>query len=141
MSVRWVLVAAPALARQLGTLRSWNDAPWIGWGERLSQIPPARWLATHLGVVEPRLCSDSLRVQLAALAAGVGVALIPEPSVKHYGLAPVKLAARLREAAAEWPSDELFLVTHRALRDVPRVRVLWELLLERAQPGAQQVRQ
>jgi DNA-binding transcriptional LysR family regulator len=62
---------------------------------------------------------------------GVGVALVPEPSIEHYGLAPVKIAAGLREAAAEWPTDELFLVTHRALRDVPRVRVLWDLLVQR----------
>ena len=51
--------------------------------------------------------------------------------VAHYGLVPVKIAARLRAATAEWPSDELFLVTHRALRNVPRVRALWELLVER----------
>lgn len=44
LSLRWVLVAAPQLARKLGTLRSWVDAPWVGWGERLSSIAPARWL-------------------------------------------------------------------------------------------------
>jgi hypothetical protein len=44
---------------------------------------------------------------------------------------PVKLAASLRAAAASWPADDLFLVMHRALRDVPRVRVVWDLLLER----------
>jgi hypothetical protein len=44
----------------------------------------------------------------------------------------VKLGAALREAAQLWPSDDLFLVTHRALYDVPRVRALWDLLLERA---------
>lgn len=58
-------------------------------------------------------------------------ALVPEPSVRHYRLKRVALAAGLRAAAAEWPQDELYLVTHRALRDVPRVRVVWELLLAR----------
>jgi DNA-binding transcriptional LysR family regulator len=131
LRVRWVLVASPSVARQLGTLRAWSDAPWVGWGEQLSHIPPARWLATHAGSVDPLLRSDSLRVQIAVLEAGVGVALVPEPSVQHYGLVPVKLAAPLRAAAAQWPTDELFLVSHRALRDVPRVRALWDLLLER----------
>jgi hypothetical protein len=56
---------------------------------------------------------------------------MPEPSVRHYRLTQVKLAPALRAAAAEWPKDELYLVTHRALRDVPRVRVVWDLLLER----------
>jgi len=129
--VRWVLVAAPGVARELGSLRAWSDAPWVGWGERLANIPPARWLARHAPGVDPLLRSDSLRVQIAVLVAGVAVALVPEPSVQHYGLVPVKLGAELREAAAEWPSDELFLVSHRALRDVPRVRVLWDLLRER----------
>jgi DNA-binding transcriptional LysR family regulator len=130
-SVRWIAAAAPELARELGTLRDWADAPWITWGERLSQIPAARWLDSRLGDVEPRLRSDSLRVQISALTTGVGVALVPEPSLFHYGLVPLKLAASLRESATDWPLDELYLVTHRALRDVPRVRVVWELLVRK----------
>jgi DNA-binding transcriptional LysR family regulator len=130
--VRWILVAAPALAKKLGTLRAWTDAPWVSWGERLASIKPARWLAKHVRGTEPAVRSDSLTMQLAVVAAGVGIALVPAPSAAHYGLVPVKLGPALREAAAEWPEDELFLVTHRALRDVPRVRAVWELLLARA---------
>jgi len=132
LTVRWVAVAAPKVARELGTLRAWTDAPWVGWGERLSAIAPARWLAAHLRGAEPVVRSDSLMMQLAVLATGVGVALVPEPSVKHYGLVPVKIGSALRETTGEWPADELFLVTHRALRDVPRIRVVWDLLVERA---------
>jgi DNA-binding transcriptional LysR family regulator len=131
LSLRWVAVASPQVARELGTLRAWSDAPWIGWGERLAHIGPARWLQTHARAVEPVLRSDSLRVQLSVLSSGVGVGLVPEPSIEHYGLMPLKFAAPLRESAAQWPTDELFLVTHRALRDVPRVRVLWDLLIQK----------
>ena len=81
--------------------------------------------------MEPVLRSDNLRLQLAVLSSGVGVGLVPEPSVEHYGLVPLKLAAPLRESAAQLPAEELFLVTHRALRDVPRVRALWDLLVEK----------
>ena len=130
-SVRWVVVAAPELARALGALRSWNDAPWVGFGERLSSIAPARWLATHARGAEPVVRSDSLTLQIALARRGVGVALIPEPSVEYYGLVRVKTSAGLREAVEAWPSDELFLVTHRALRQVPRVRVIWELFVDR----------
>jgi DNA-binding transcriptional LysR family regulator len=130
-TARWVLVAAPSLSRALGKLRAWTDAPWIGWGERLSHVPPAQWLAKHGKGIEPIVRSDSLTVQLAVVAAGVGVALVPEPSLAHYGLVPVKLSAALRPSIETWPVDELFLVTHRALREVPRVRVVWELLLDR----------
>ena len=130
-SVRWVLVASSELARELGSLRSWSDAPWIGWGLRLSMLGPAQWLERHAKGVDPVVRSDSLMVQIAAVSAGVGVSLVPEPSARHYGLVPVKLAASLRADAANWPADELFLVTLRALRDVPRVRALWDLLLQR----------
>jgi DNA-binding transcriptional LysR family regulator len=130
-TIRWLLVASPKVARELGTLRAWTDAAWVGWGERLAGIPPARWLTQHVRGVEPLVRSDSLMVQLSIVAQGVGVALVPEPSIEHYGLAPVKLSPGLREAAGEWPSDSLFLVTHRALREVPRVRALWDLLVER----------
>lgn len=131
LAVRWVLVASPRMARRLGTLHAWKDAPWIGWGERLSGTPPARWLAEHAPGVEPSVRSDSLRVQLAVVASGGGVALVPEPSAEHYGFVPVKLGGALRDSAASWPIDELFLTTHRALRNVPRVRAVWDLLLAR----------
>jgi LysR substrate binding domain len=114
-----------------GAVRSFADVPWIGWGERLAHLPAARWLECHVGKDAPVVRSDSLRVQLATVAAGVGVALVPEPSVAWFGLVPLELAAKLRAAADEWPQDELFLVTHRALRDVPRVRAVWELIRER----------
>ena len=130
-SVRWVLVASAELARELGTLRSWSDAPWVGWGARLSMIGPAMWLENHAKGVDPVLRSDSLMVQIAAVNAGVGVTLVPEPSAQHYGLVPVKLAPSLRADAEGWPTDELFLVTLRALHHVPRVRALWDLLLQR----------
>jgi DNA-binding transcriptional LysR family regulator len=127
--VAWVVAATPDLAGKLGTLRRWTDAPWIGWGERLSSITPARWLARHVAR-EPALRSDSLRVQIAAVTSGIGIGLLPEPGLGHFGLTPVRLGPALRADTAELPTDVLYLVTHRALRDVPRVRVVWELLLE-----------
>jgi DNA-binding transcriptional LysR family regulator len=130
-TVRWIAVATPALAGRLGALRAWSDAPWIGWGERLSNIAPARWLAAHVTAV-PVVRSDSLALQLALAVQGVGAVLAPEPSARHYGLVPLRMAKPLRADAASWPSDDLHLVTHRALRQVPRVRVVWDLLVERA---------
>lgn len=130
-TIRWILVAAPHLARTLGPLRAWTDAPWVGWGERFSSVAPARWLATHARGAEPVVRSDSLGLQLALVRRGAGVALVPHPSAAHYGLAPVSLAPALRDAARAWPSAELFLVTHRALRQVPRVRVVWDALVAR----------
>jgi DNA-binding transcriptional LysR family regulator len=129
-TVQWVAAAAPPLARKLGPLKRWTDAAWIGFGERLAHLGAVRWHAEHVGgdyVVR----SDSLAVQLAAAAEGLGVALVPEPSVAHYGLVAIDVAPRLRRDASAWPVNDLFLVTHRALRDVPRVRVVWDALIAR----------
>ncbi len=136
LSIRWVLAAAPDVVRRIGPLRAWDAAAWVGWGDRFAHTPPAVWRARHVRSVEPSVRSDSLRVQLSLLSAGVGMALVPEPSIAAYGLAPVRVGAALREVAATWPTSELFLVTHRALRDVPRVRVVWELLAGRLGPQA-----
>lgn len=129
-AVRWVVVAGPKLARSLGTLRAWSDAPWVGWGERLAGIPPARWLATQARGVEPVVRSDSMMLQIALTAAGVGVSLLPDRTAQHYGFEPVKVGSALRESAAQCPSDEIFLVTHRALRQTPRIRAVWDLIAE-----------
>jgi DNA-binding transcriptional LysR family regulator len=136
MTFRWVLAAAPQVAKTLGTLRAWADAPWIGWGPRYSHIAPARWFDAHVKGTEPVVRSDSLNVQVATVASGVGVALMPEPSIAAYDLTPVKVAKALQEAASEWPADDFFLVTHRALKDVPRVRVVWDCLIENFKSGA-----
>jgi DNA-binding transcriptional LysR family regulator len=69
-------------------------------------------------------------LQLALVREGVGAALVPEPSLRHYGLVALKAAKGLHDRAAPLPSDELFLVTHRALHRVPRVRAVWDLLVE-----------
>jgi len=126
---RWVLAAAPENAR--APLRRWSDVPWVTWGERMAHVGAARWLAKHVREADPVVRSDSLRVQISVVAAGVGAALFPQPSLAHYGLVPLKIGAALAPAADEWPADELYLVTHRALRNVPRVRAVWELLVAR----------
>ncbi|HEX6272774.1 MAG TPA: LysR family transcriptional regulator [Polyangiaceae bacterium] len=131
MQARWVLAASPALAASAGKLRKWGDVPWISWTESHAHAPQPRWLAKHAREIEPVLRTDSFAIQLAAAAAGLGVVLVPEPSAAHHGLEPVKLAPALKEAAEDWPVSDLFLVAHRALREVPRVRVVWDLLVER----------
>ena len=127
--VHWTLAATPSLAKVLGTVRRFRDVPWVTFGERFAHIPAARWVAEHAGV-DPVVRSDSLRVQIAVVAAGLGAALLPHPSVPHYGLTEVKVAPKLRKATPLPRSAPLFLLTHRALRHVPRVKAVWEFLVE-----------
>jgi len=48
-------------------------------------------------------------------------------------LVPLKLGEPL-QASCDWSSDYLLTVTHRAMRRVPRVAAVWDLLLEHAPP-------
>ncbi len=132
--VGWSLAVSPDVAARVGTLRAWADIPWITGSERSAQTTPGRWCAEHLQDIEPTLRSDSLTVQITAATIGLGAALIPNLSLEHYGLVPLPLTRRLRASVGPWPQDDLYLVTHRTLRGVPRVRAVWEFLLEHA-PG------
>jgi DNA-binding transcriptional LysR family regulator len=120
-----VVAANPALACRIGELQAWEHAPWIGWGERFANTPAAKWLARYRNV-DPVLRSDSLTMQIAAVREGVGVALVPRASMKAYGLVPLHLSDELFKELQTLPTNELYLVTHRALREVPRVRVVWD---------------
>lgn len=91
-----------------------------------------QWVCDH-ATVEPLVRSDSVRLQLAVVGAGLGAALMPAPNTVHYGFAPVKIGAKLRRSMTPWPTEELFIVTHRALRKVPRVNAVWGFLVEQAQ--------
>ncbi|MBO6938078.1 MAG: LysR family transcriptional regulator [Deltaproteobacteria bacterium] len=127
--VEWVLAGTPELAKRLGTVRKLADVPWVTFGERYAHTPAARWVVQHAGV-EPRVRSDSLRLQIACVVDGLGAALLPGPSVAHYGLTPLRLTRKLQQRTPP-PAMPLFLLMHRALRRVPRVRAVWDFLLER----------
>src|SRR5207245_9599367 len=45
---RWLAAASPALAASLGRLASWDDAPWIGWGDDMAGFHAARWVERHV---------------------------------------------------------------------------------------------
>ena len=125
------LAVAPSLAAALGPVRDLRDVPLVSWGEAYAHVSFARWLVAAASGVEPVFRSDSLRTQIAAVRSGVGAGLVPGPSIPFYGLVPLPLSTALRRALPPFPRDELYLVTHRALRNVPRVRAVWDHLVER----------
>lgn len=98
---------------------------WLGWSDRKSHIPEARAFAEFVGV-PPRLAADDMVVLMEAWRAGVGALLLP--------VALVALGERdaiiLDEPRPTSFSVDVFLVTHRSLRDVPRVRAVRNWLVE-----------
>lgn len=135
LRITWRAAVSARLAPGRTRLRKWADVDWIFGTERLAESSPGRWCQSELEGVVPRVSTSSLRVQVAAVEAGLGAALLPAQSLPHYGLSALELAPPLRRSAAPWPEDDVYLVTHRALRRVPRVAAVWELFTEQRRTG------
>lgn len=127
-----LIVAAPALVAELELLRELDELPWITWGADLAHLPEARWLADHVDADRIVLRTSSMDAQIHAARAGLGAMLISRPFLDWVELAAVPLSRGLSRRLDAMPSGALWLVGHRALRDVPRVEAVWTFLLEEA---------
>jgi DNA-binding transcriptional LysR family regulator len=125
---RWVVAASHTYARELGRVDDWNALPWITWDRDLATFGPSRWLARHAGKAEIVLRTSHFASQLAAARAGVGVALVPEFDRRMRDLATVQFARSLQKSVSELPKDDLWLVGHPTLHDVPRVEAVWRFV-------------
>jgi DNA-binding transcriptional LysR family regulator len=128
VTVRALPMTSPDYARALGKLKRLEDARWIAWGADLAHLPDAVWLRTHGPEVKPVLRTSHFASQLAAARNGLGVAIASAPYAK-LGLVPVAHAKGLDAAWDALPSGSLWLVGHRALRNVPRVAAVWNFLV------------
>lgn len=131
-AVPWRLVGSPALVEGLGEVARWSDLPWLAYSEQLAGMPAVRWMAERLGDTQPRLRSDSMNTLVAAAKAGIGVGLLPAPTADFHGLRTPRLAPDLAEELGTLPEASLFLVTHRVLRTVPRIRAVWDAIADAA---------
>src|SRR5262245_55787578 len=122
-------MTSPAYAAELGRLKRWSAARWIGYAADLAQIPTARWVNEHAGGV-PVLRTSHFPSQVAAAVAGVGVMLASEPFRFVRRLVPIAISRALQPDWDTLPVEELWLVGHRALRTVPRIAALWDFLAE-----------
>lgn len=128
LSTRWVLAGAKSYVAKLGKLTSLDDVRLVDWGEDLAHLEGSRWLRRHARKSAPVLRTSHFASQLAAVSAGLGLALVPEPYVALHELARPKLSPDLESSLSAFPEDHAWLVGHRALRHVPRVAVVWEHL-------------
>lgn len=94
----------------------------IGYDEALSDLPEAVWLARHGGGRRVVFRSNSVQAQLAAAKAGFGAALLPLWLAVEE---PVLQAAPMDAPLAR----EVWLVLHRDMKEVPRVRAVIDHLV------------
>jgi DNA-binding transcriptional LysR family regulator len=127
-----VLLASRAYSERIGVLRRLDQAQFITWADDLAHIPAAQWVARAVKPEAIVLRTSSIGAQLAAVQEGLGVAVLARMFAKPRGLVEVRLAPSLQRKVAPWPQSALWLVGHRALRDVPRVAAVWAFLEKEA---------
>jgi DNA-binding transcriptional LysR family regulator len=127
---RWTPMVAAGRASTRKAVGSWGDLPWIVWGEEMRDFPPARWLAKHVPRASIVLCTNHFTTQVAAVAAGLGAALLPPVFARLAAVAPARYREALASSVNDLPVNETWLIGHRALRTVPRVAAVWAFLVE-----------
>jgi DNA-binding transcriptional LysR family regulator len=116
-AVGWAVFAPQALAGEPFDLAVDGRArPWVGFGDALAALKPARWLREQVGEEQVACRIDSVLGLAAAAAAGTGLALLP----CYIGAATPGLV-RLTAPVPELETG-LWLLTHPDLRNTARVR-------------------
>ncbi len=123
--IAWRFYASPAFLDAHGKPRSLRDLdkrPLISWGEATQPTKAAAWLAKNLGTAAIAYRTGSLVNQMMAAKAGIGVALLPS----YLGNADSGLTPVLPVLSDL--STELWLVTHRSLKDTARIRAFMDIV-------------
>src|SRR5271170_6560752 len=131
-AVGYALYASAAYLERRGAPRAGlTGHDLIDWPVDYTVIPQVPWLRAHAGDATVVLRSSSAMTRLAA-ASGAGIALLP--------LLVADLDPRLvRVPSDPPPSQELWLVTHRDLAAVPRIRATATFLADTARRAARRL--
>lgn len=124
--IRWALYAAPAYLKSNPPPARMADLAHhriVGWTENAPN-KAAHWLSKHAAEADTSYRTNSIVHQFMAAKAGIGIALLP-----LYLADPEKELVRLKPAI-EGLFTEMWLVTHRSLKDTARVRAFMEMVGE-----------
>jgi DNA-binding transcriptional LysR family regulator len=127
---RWGPMLASRRARRHRPIENWGAVPWVGWGDDMASFAPAKWVAQHVPRSAIVLRTSHFTTQVAAVEAGLGVALLPPAYTRVAALVPVRVEGDLAASMNDLPTTETWLVGHRALRAVPRVAAVWAFLVD-----------
>lgn len=124
--IRWALYATPAYLKDHPAPARIADLARhrvVGWTENAPN-KAAHWLAKHAIAADTGYRTNSIVNQFMAAKSDLGVALLP-----RYLADPEKDLTRLKPAI-EGLSTEMWLVTHRSLKDTARVRAFMDMVGE-----------
>lgn len=111
------------LARGKADRERLRGMPWLGFDDDHSYMPGQRWMQELLSGGRPPVRVNNWLVLLEAVRTGAGLAVLPcyladnEPALHRLG-------APLEEAAADQ-----WLLVHRDLRNLPRVRAVMDAVI------------
>lgn len=130
------VLASQKLACEVGTIDELSDLQWITYQDNLAHIPDASWILKQVPESQVIMRTSFIHAQIDAAQMGLGAVVMAEAAGVRAGLCPVPLACDLAHRLSPLPSHELWLVGHRALREVPRIAAVWqhiEALFQRAE--------
>jgi DNA-binding transcriptional LysR family regulator len=116
---------AKDLAARLPLEPQLADLPWTAWAPPYDQVPPNPLLKALIPGFAPAFTSDSFLVNMAAAEAGVGAIVLPR--LRHRFSRPTSLVPLPVDLGPE-SCGTLQLVCARSAYDIPRVRVVADLL-------------
>jgi len=116
--------ASRAYADSIRQPCAWENLAWVTWAGRYRDVAPRSMLEKVIPGFEPVFASDDYLVQKAAVAAGLGATIIARPmGFEQAGLVEIDVGVTL-------PAQPLYVVCAKSMQHVPRVRAVFEFLVE-----------
>lgn len=123
--VAYAIYGAPDIAPAGRTLpEKLRALPWVGFDEEHGYMPGQKWMATLLGDGKPAVRTNNWMVLHEAVRAGAGLAVLPcflgdqDPVLRRVG------------CVIEAVTVDQWLLVHRDLRGLPRVRAVMDALID-----------
>ena len=118
------VIAAKSQKKKFGAMKA-HELPWISYAREGVEVPDGAWFEAF-GARRARLQCSSVETQLAAVRAGLGVAI----ATRAITMIAPDLIALDTLVLPPLPRLELFIVTRAAIRKVPRFAVVFDALVE-----------
>ena len=122
--VAYAIYAAPRLAARTSAVReALHGTPWIGFDEEHAYMPGDRWLRGLLDGARPAVRVNNWLLVRDAARAGAGLAILPcclgdaDPKLRRLG------------GVLDDVTSEQWLLVHRDLRTLPRVRHVMDAMV------------
>ncbi len=117
VTLPYAVYTAPSLLKR-GKTPELHALPWIGYDERLANVPAALWLKRAMPDLRARLRVDSLAAMLRCALAGAGAAVLPVFAASQEG-GLVRITGIIPDIGTD-----LWALSHPDLRGNARVRAL-----------------